>query len=132
MERAVLSPPNAILFVLDPTNKEVEVPQYVAGELTAATATCVSVGTQADVDGDVEVSLKFAAFAAADLQQIFLGAIATPGRKIAVVTSHFQRVLEGDVPSDTVEVAIWADDHSNPAQVAISVMPMPAVDVKHV
>jgi hypothetical protein len=58
MNRAVLSPPNAILFVFDPTNKDVVVPPYVDGELTAATANCVSVGTQADVDGDTEVSLE--------------------------------------------------------------------------
>jgi hypothetical protein len=128
MGRAVLSPPNAILFVLDPTNKDAAVPQYVAGELVAATATCVSVGTQADVDGDVEVSLAPAAAAPADLQQVFLGAIATPGRRVAVVTSHFQRVLEVDVPSDAAEVAIWADDLRNPAHVAIGVRPTPAVD----
>jgi hypothetical protein len=128
MGRAVLSPPNAILFVLDPTNKDTAVPPYVAGELTAATATCVSVGTQADVDGDVDVSLDPASGAPADMQQVFLGVIATPSGKLAVVTSHFQRVLEVDVPSDAAEVSIWADDLRYPAHVAIGVRPIPAVD----
>jgi len=121
MGRAVLSPPNAILFVLDPTNKDAVVPPYVAGEPVAATATCISIGTQADVDGDVEVSLEAAAVAPADLQQVFLGVIATPSGKLAVVTSHFQRVLEVDIPSDAAEVSIWADDLRNPARVVIGI-----------
>lgn len=126
MNRAVLSPPNAILFVFDPTNKDVVVPPYVDGELTAATATCISVGTQADVDGDTDVSLETDLVAPAHLQQVFLGAIATPGGKVAVVTSQFQRVLEIDVPGDAVEISIWVDDLRNPAYVTIGVRPRPS------
>jgi hypothetical protein len=121
MNRVVLSPPNAILFVFDPTNKDVVVPAYVDDELTAATDTCVSVGTQADVDGHTEVSLEAALIAPTDLHQVFLGAIAAPGRKVAVVTSQFQRVLEIDVLADVVEISVWADDLRNPARVAVGV-----------
>lgn len=129
MSRAVLSPPNAILFVLDPTNKEVVVPPYIAGELVAATATCVSVGTQADVDGDVEVSLEPAA-GPLDLLQVFLGGVATPGGKVAVVTSHFFHVLEINVPSGMTEVVIWVDDLRHPAHVAIGVRPTSVADIQ--
>jgi len=123
MSRVVLSPPNAILFVFDPTNKAVVIPPYVDGELTAATASCVSVGTRADVDGDTVVSLETALVAPSNVQQVFFGAIATPGGKVAVVTSQFQRVLETDVPAEAAEIAIWADDIRNPTQVTVGVKP---------
>jgi hypothetical protein len=123
MLKAVLSPPNAILFVFDPTNGDVVIPPYVDGELTAATETCVSVGTQADVDGETEVSLAMAAVAQPDLQRVFAGAVATPGGKVAVVTSEFNRVLELDVPKGGIEVVIWTDDLRNPARVVVNVKP---------
>jgi hypothetical protein len=49
MRRAVLGPPYAILFVFDPSNKDMVVPSRLDGELTAATANCVPVETQADI-----------------------------------------------------------------------------------
>lgn len=125
MGQAVLNPPNAILFVLDPTNKNIVVPPYVDDELTAATNTCVSVGTQAEIDGETEVRLETGAITCADLQQVFLGVIATPGNRVAVVTSNFQCVLEAEVPGGTVEVSIWVDDLREPACVTIGVRPLP-------
>lgn len=121
MLKAVLSPPNAILFVFDPTNKDVVIPSYVNGELTAATESCVSVGTLADVDGDTEVILDIGAAVSADLERVFSGVITTPGGKVAVVTSQFQRVLELDVPIGAVDITIWTDDERNPGRVVISV-----------
>jgi len=123
MFKAVLSPPNAILFVFDPTNADVVIPPYVDGELTAATETCVSVGTQADVDGETEVFLEMAAVTQPDLQQVFAGSVAAPGGKVAVVTSEFHRLLELDVPKGGVEIVIWTDDLRNPARVVVNVKP---------
>lgn len=123
MLKAVLSPPNAILFVFDPTNKDVVIPPYVDGELTASSSTCVSVGTQADVDGDTDISLDLGGVAPADLQQVFFGAISAPGGKVAVVTSQFQRVLELEVPVGSVEVFIWADELRNPGRISVNVKP---------
>jgi len=121
MVQVVLSPPNAILFVLDPTNKNSSIPLYVDGELTAATASCVSVGTQADVDGDTEISLETTATTPAGLQLVFRGVITTPGRKIAVATSEHERVLDVDVHADSAEISVWVDDRRNPGRVAIGV-----------
>jgi hypothetical protein len=121
MPKTVLSPPNAILFIFDPTNKEVVIPAYLDDELTAATATCVSVGTQADVDGETEVSLDIGGAVPLDLELVFSGAVAAPGGKVAVVTSQFQRALELNVPIGTVEIIIWADDAVNPGRIAINV-----------
>jgi hypothetical protein len=122
----VISPPNAILFVFDPTNKDVLIPSYVDGELTAATETCVSVGTQTEVDGDVEISLAISGAVPLDLQQVFFGTVATPGGKVAVVTSRFQRVLELNVPASAVELSIWTDDLRNPARVVVNIKPAAA------
>jgi hypothetical protein len=123
MGRAVLSPPNAILFVFDPTCRNVAVPSHVDGQLTAATATCVSVGTQADVDGETEVLLDVDPVVPASLQRVFAGVIATPSKRVAVVTSQFERVLEIDAPDETASISIWVDDLRNPAQVTVGVGP---------
>jgi hypothetical protein len=121
MSRAVLGPPNAILFIFDPTSRDVAIPPYVDGELTTATATCVSVGTRADVDGETEVLVEIAPVVPANLQLIFIGVIAIPGRRVAVVTSQLEHVLEIDVVADTAAISIWVDDLRSPARVIIGI-----------
>lgn len=123
MNSVTISPPNAILFVLDPTNKKAVVPQYVAGNLTAATESCVSVGTQDLVDGETEVTLKLGDATLPALHRVFSGNVNTPNRKIAVVTAELQRVLELDVSTEKVDVSIWVDDRQNPARVTVIVAP---------
>ncbi len=123
MLNAVLSPPNAILFVFDPTNKDVVIPSYIDGELTASSDTCVSVGTRADADGDTDISLDLGGVAPPDLLRIFFGVIGVSGGKVAIVTSQLQRVLELEVPVGPVEVTIWADDLRNPGRIAVNVKP---------
>lgn len=127
MSRAVLSPPHAILFVLDPSSNDVTVPPYVDGELTAATSTCVSFGTRADVDGETEIVLNTSLITPADLRRAFRGVIETPSGKVAVVTSQFERILEVDVPGTLAEVSIWADDLVNPSHVTVAVTPRAGV-----
>lgn len=123
MNSVTIGPPNAILFVFDPTDKNVIVPRYIDGVLTAATETCVSVGTQEPVDGNTEVSLEFGDGTPSLLYQVFVGSILTPGGKIAVVTSEFHRVLELDVTKGKVGLSIWVDDLRNPARVVVNVKP---------
>lgn len=119
MSTTTASPPNAILFVLDPTNKDTVVPPYVDGELTAATATCISVGTQASVDGETEVSLHLDTASPTNLYQAFVGSLIAPGGAVAVVTSQFERLLEQEVPNGTVGVSLWVDDLRNPSRVVV-------------
>ena len=121
MPTTSLCPPNAILFVFDPTNTEVVVPAYVDRELVASNETCVSVGTQPDVDGPTEVSLTVGGGTSNDLVRVFSGAIKTPGGRVAIVTSDFQRVLELTVPIGSVEVSIWSDDDRSPARITVNV-----------
>jgi 6-phosphogluconolactonase (cycloisomerase 2 family) len=120
---ATLSPPNAILFVLDLANDRVVVPEYEPGVLAVATESCVSVSTRADVDGDVTVRLSRGAPPTGKPEgaEIFKGSIATPGRKVNVVTSELKKVLEVEVDGETAQVSVATDDMEAPSVVWIEV-----------
>jgi len=121
MSTVTLTPPNAILFVFDPSNQNVTVPDYVNAQLIAANATCISVGTQAPVDGDTVVSLCEPETYRKGLEKVFDGRIETPSRRVAVVTSEFQQVLEMSVSSTITDVAVWADDLRSPGRLVVEV-----------
>jgi hypothetical protein len=123
MTTATLSPTNAILFVLDPSNETVQVPPYVDGVLTAASSTCVSIGTQAAVDGRTTVSLGRSQDGSdnSDLEKVFDGRLETPSRQIAIMTSELQKVLELPVGGTSTKVCIWTDSPRNPSRVTVLV-----------
>ncbi|MEO7594444.1 MAG: hypothetical protein ABI134_24745 [Byssovorax sp.] len=127
MMKAKLAVPNAILFILDPTNEAAIVPEYVPGEAAAATPSCVSVATIADVDGEVTVRL---CATLDDVErtmsaQVFHGSVETPGHVLAVVTSDFERVLEIATPSLVTRITIRVDDVQSTAEVSVDVNPYP-------
>lgn len=115
--------PNAIIFVLDPSNKRVLVPDYAPGETIAANSTCVSVATAAEVDGEVSLHLgqPLSDSEKSGCAQIFRGSIETPGRKLAIVTSGFERVLETDVSAFVTRVTISTDAPSSPGVICVNV-----------
>lgn len=121
MSSVSISPPNGILFLLDPTNRDVVVPPYVDGELTASTESCISVGTQAPIDGETEVALSTSDAPLPGLNLAFSGSVLCPNGKIAVVTAEFQNVLEVDVPEGNIRVSIWVDDLEHPSKVVINI-----------
>ena len=118
---AALFFPNAIFFVFDLANKKVQVPEYINGVLTAANESCVSIGTQAEVDGEVTVKLsdKFSESEKDSCEVVFNGFIVTPGKKIAIVTSELDKVLEMDVRDRKTHVKIWVDDLNYPSVVLV-------------
>jgi len=118
---ASLYPPNAILFVFDLSNKSVEVPEYIDDVLTAGNKSCVSIGTQADVDGEVLVKLQnpVSSPEKGKYQLVFQGTIDTPGKKIAVVTAEFDKVLEKDVRGRKTDTSIWVDDLNHPSMILV-------------
>jgi len=124
MTQATLAVPNAILFVLDPTNADTQVPEYVPGEPTAASPSCVSVVTLADVDGEALVSLLEAKRPDArdDLIRVFDGAIETPGRQLAIVTSQFDTVLQSAVAAEKTRFAIYVDDVDMPNRIEVDII----------
>lgn len=107
--------PNAIIFVLDPNNSDVVIPEYK--NLVSHTESCVSVGTQADVDGETEVVLS--RVAPAGLSCVFNGEISTPSGAIAVEIS--ERTSLGYIAGlqSKSRACIWVDDDKWPSQVAV-------------
>ena len=121
MKQALVTLENAILFLLDFSNRDVEVPGYIPGVATAASDSCVSVSTKPQVDGEVTIRLAraFSASAKSRCQQVFSGMISTPSRMLAVVTSEFEKVLEIEVTADIADVRISLDDPANAGLVLI-------------
>jgi hypothetical protein len=115
--------PHAILFVYDIANENVEAPEHVDNVLTACNGMCLSVGTQAEVDGEVTVRLcrKDANVDKGSCSRIFQDKIHTPGKKISIATAEFETVLEMDVDTVSSVVSVWVDDRQNPSIVMIEV-----------
>ena len=129
MGTITISPENAILFVFDPASKNVLIPPYVDGELIAANPTCVSIGTQAPVDGETEVTMSLSNAAHPGLHRAFVGRIVTPNGIVAINTASFERVLEFEVAKTSVDLCVWVDDLRNPSQVIVEVSPIPATSL---
>jgi hypothetical protein len=92
-------------------NSEAQMPEYVVGELVAATDTCVSVGTQADVDGETEVTLCLGGPDHVGLTSVFDGRLSTPGGVVSIETSQSDSLAHLAVDRKHVRVSIWVDDH---------------------
>ena len=123
MMEATIAVPNAILFVLDPGNKDVSVPEYSPDEATAANATCVSIRTLAEVDGDVLVRIEHprTAWTSNPAMRVFDGKIETPGKIIAIVTSLFERILETHVQGCMTRISSSVNDPDAPSVVTLRV-----------
>lgn len=118
---AMLSVPNAIVFILDPETRDIKVPQYDSERTAASNAACVSIKTLADVDGDVTIRLEKRDAAATDnLEMVFAGEVETPNQRLAVVTSSFERIVETAVPGGLAKVTVAVDDPASPALIVIS------------
>ncbi|HVG87237.1 MAG TPA: hypothetical protein VM734_05445 [Kofleriaceae bacterium] len=121
MKATTVSVPNAIIFVMDPTNSDASVPAYRHGEVTAATSTCVSVATLPEVDGDITVRLAERGSDPENdgLVPVFDGVLETPGGKVAIVTSELESVLEAYTAGATTRVTISVDEVTSPGLVHV-------------
>lgn len=123
MKETKLEVPNAILFVLDPTNKDAIVPDYVHGECAASTSSCISVATIPDVDGEVILRLCSPADAPVTTtgELAFEGTVETPGHVLAVGSSEVDRILDITVPSASTRITIRVDNLDSPVEVTVVV-----------
>ena len=121
IQNARLAVPHGILFLIDPTNVETIVPEHESGVLVASTATCIAVGTQPDTDGEIAIDIGPGPLPTEGLAKRSTKTIHAPGGTVALVTSHFQLVLEMAVPPGEAVVVIWTDDPVLPARIAIEV-----------
>ena len=120
---ATLSVPNAIIFLYDLVSKDIQVPEYIDNVLVAANEKCISVGTQADVDVDGDVTIRLSSQIddpdKNSCEQVFDGLISTPGKKLAVSTSEDDAILQVDVKGEKTQVFVWVDDSDFPGLVLI-------------
>jgi len=115
------TPPHPIVLVCDYDNLDAVIPEYDPRSIISASDTCVSIRTISEIDGDVTVTLtqrlppelvrgKIAAFS---------GAIDVPGRRIAVVTSENEKLLEVTVGGNRVALRIFVDQKKYPTAIWI-------------
>jgi hypothetical protein len=115
------SPTHPILFIADYSNEHLEVPEYNRASVIAANQSCVSVRTISDVDSYITVSLTPAPTtdAAANGIEVFLGMIDSPSRRVAVVTSHNERLLAIDVGNRTASIRVLVNEEDHPSRIWI-------------
>jgi hypothetical protein len=118
-----LAPPNSILLVMD--SRIGEPPMGMGGDLVAATASCVAIGTLSDVDGETTVEFADEPSSPAGLVQVFDGRISTPSRAVDLCTALLEPVVHLSVPSVTSRVRVWANHGSEPDRLLIVVSGAP-------
>lgn len=123
MTKATLEVPNAILFLLDDSDADVQIPTYIPSKLVSNNLKCISIGTRASVDGEVSILLEKHLLdeTTASLARVFVGTIYAQSRLVSLVTSDARTILEMPIEHDTATVEIWADDERSPATIAIGV-----------
>ncbi|TDF34395.1 hypothetical protein EYS14_24780 [Alteromonadaceae bacterium M269] len=119
--KATLPIPYAIVFVHDLNNHEIEVPEYEDNTLITSNGECLSIGTQADVDGDVTINLSAntESIEKKGLSKAFEGTIASASKRVAVSTSEGDIVLTMEVECEITVLSIWVDDVLYPSSILI-------------
>ena len=121
MESVSLSVDHGILFVVDPTNREAIVPEYVEGELVAATDSCLSIAVDPYVDGEVEVSLTTEEVVTTGLHLAATHTLAVPGGVVAIGTAEVDRALEYRLSPGSVVISDWADSFVSASRVVVAI-----------
>lgn len=109
---AQIAPPNSIILVLDPECGVL--PEELRGASIASTPSALVVGTLAESDGPVEVSMGGASDRPTnnDLELRWAGSLATSGR-LAVLTVTQVVVLEMPA-APSAKVELWTNDENEP------------------
>lgn len=114
-----LSPPNALLLVMDPSVGVV--PESMNGKLVSSTESCIAVGTRSPNDGETEVRLRSYSSPNPGLVKAFEGTINVTEPTIAICTVYGDTILKGTVDSTSPKVTIWVDDMYEPAEIEVQV-----------
>lgn len=115
--------PNAIVFLYDLTAPSIQIPEYKEDTIVSYNKSCISIGTQSDVDGEVTLKLseKINIADKDHCEKIFNGEVDTSGKKLAISTSEVEGVLEISVKTSKTPITIWVDDTKFPSLVLIEV-----------
>jgi hypothetical protein len=113
--------PHPIVFVFDFANDKVAVPEYDDQQVTSSNEACISVRVIADVDGEAAITLVDQGFEPPDTIKVFEGVVYAPTRRLSVVTSHNESLVETATNSDRPRVRIWVNDEEYPSEVWIAI-----------
>jgi hypothetical protein len=123
MTTIVVAPPYSIIFVCDPSNPAVKVPEYDPEQLVSANETCISIGTLTSDDGATKVSLveQTTPFDFSGMSQAFIGSLRVPSGRVQVTTAERECLLSRNINNNEVEVSVWVNDHREPDKIVIVV-----------
>ena len=117
--KSSIAPRNSILFIFDPTIT-IEVPEGVGATLVAATRTCISVGTLAEMDGETTIYLSDE-FVDPVGRIVFDGFLETAGKQVSISDVSGENILSMKVMRTISQVTIWANDLSEPDIILVMV-----------
>ena len=115
--KKILSPPNSIIFIADPT-QPCDVPVDTGAALVTATSTCICVGTLAEMDGETAIRLA-TTFETTVGNLAFDGYLETPGLQVEVSDSGATTLLSMRVRTARTYVRVWVNDPSEPDVILI-------------
>ncbi len=104
---ATIAPPYALIYIEDPSGGEN--PALDHGAVIAATASCVAVGCQSDVDGPTRFTLGVAREVDPGTRPAFEGRIITPTRMVALRTALLQTILAAPVTHEETYIRVWVN-----------------------
>ncbi len=114
--RKTLLIPSGRVFFYDPSHPNPVVPEHTESSVVAANASCISVHTLPDVDGEVfiELSYNISEEEKRKYHRVFDGIIETPGRQVTMMTREEVDVLEVKSYGASAYVSVWVDNHYSP------------------
>lgn len=110
-----------IIFLFDFENRKMIVPEYDHESTVSYNDSCISIKALSDVDGDVEITMGyFSNVEINDLREVFSGNISLPNKKISIVTSLNEKIIELDVENVRSIVTIFVDDDEFPSRILVA------------
>lgn len=114
-----IAPPYSLLLIADNPTAAMVPQEMPVGSHIASTDSCISIGCLMYQDGETEVTLGRPLNT--NRRPAFDGFLETPGRKVAVWTIEWDKVLETTVPTARTRIRIWTNHPTEPDDVHIGV-----------
>lgn len=108
-----------IIFILDFDCEEVYIPEHDRTQIVSFNEFCLSVRAMSDVDGSVQIALNEGS-SGVSMIEVFAGTLNTPSRRIAIVSSSNEKLLETEVPENRTGVVVLVDEKNFPSRIEVS------------
>jgi hypothetical protein len=110
-----------IIFLFDTRNERMSVPTYNPDSTVSFNESCVSIISGCGCEEKLEIKLEYNGYADFTLKKVFDGFIETPSRKISVVTSLNETLMELELKTYVSRVNIYVDDGDCPSKIFVNV-----------